>query len=99
MTNPCGHSFCGACSWTWVVEKKRNVCPVCRHEIDEYLPFTPNIVVDNLVSCYIRMLPLLGHQGWARGGRMFNEWNQRQKDWKNGETNRQRRLIRRGGIT
>ncbi|OCF54429.1 hypothetical protein L486_07977 [Kwoniella mangroviensis CBS 10435] len=49
---PCGHSFCGPCSWKWIksVPPQHPTCPSCRIRVSESTPFIPNIMVDQIIE-------------------------------------------------
>ncbi|WWC97834.1 hypothetical protein V866_004721 [Kwoniella sp. B9012] len=47
---PCGHSFCGPCSWKWIKSGDHPTCPSCRIRVSESTPFIPNIMVDQIIE-------------------------------------------------
>nr|XP_019047919.1 hypothetical protein I302_04539 [Kwoniella bestiolae CBS 10118]OCF26849.1 hypothetical protein I302_04539 [Kwoniella bestiolae CBS 10118] len=47
---PCGHSFCGPCSWKWIKSGDHPTCPSCRKTVSDSTPFIPNIMVDQIIE-------------------------------------------------
>ncbi|KAL0950822.1 hypothetical protein HGRIS_007584 [Hohenbuehelia grisea] len=85
LGNPCGHSFCGECGWTWIQKQKKSrkaTCPVCRARLSGSHPMLPNIAVDNTVQRHIEALHASGQEDWGPNGARMKEWEARKARWK-----------------
>ncbi|KAF8898403.1 hypothetical protein BD779DRAFT_1483713 [Infundibulicybe gibba] len=80
-SNPCGHSFCGDCSWEWVMGKKSDRCPICRTKLCKTNPMIPNVVVDKLVDKHIQLLGSYDDD-WTPTGHSHKEWRARIEHWR-----------------
>ncbi|KAJ7899981.1 hypothetical protein B0H14DRAFT_3852474 [Mycena olivaceomarginata] len=78
LLNPCGHSFCGDCSWQWLMKNRNTGCPVCRTTLAA-TPMAPNISVDKMVDTHIQMLSEHSDPEWKIGGEKLAEFRGRQK--------------------
>ncbi|WRT68928.1 uncharacterized protein IL334_005910 [Kwoniella shivajii] len=74
---PCGHSFCGPCSWKWIKSNDHPSCPSCRMKVSETTPFIPNIMVDQIIERKLANLP----DGAERGAMMI-ERREKAQAWK-----------------
>ncbi|THV06087.1 RING/U-box [Dendrothele bispora CBS 962.96] len=82
LLNPCGHTLCGPCSYTWITLKKQTTCPVCRTKCCHYKSLIPNIIVDNIVEKYIEIQVARGDEVWDVGGSKRIDWEQRLDKWR-----------------
>ncbi|KAF9073810.1 hypothetical protein BDP27DRAFT_266731 [Rhodocollybia butyracea] len=79
LVNGCGHTLCGPCGHSWIVEKHRDTCPTCRTKCHALTPLIPNITADNFVQTHLRLRAALGDEGWKEGGSKLLEWQARKE--------------------
>ncbi|KAJ6519482.1 hypothetical protein C8R45DRAFT_23359 [Mycena sanguinolenta] len=90
LLNPCGHSFCGDCSWQWVMKNRNTACPICRTRLSTMAPMTPNISLDKTIDLHIRMLSTYSDIEWQTGGAKLVEFRERERKWKESVAQRRR---------
>nr|XP_018259044.1 uncharacterized protein I303_08587 [Kwoniella dejecticola CBS 10117]OBR81202.1 hypothetical protein I303_08587 [Kwoniella dejecticola CBS 10117] len=74
---PCGHSFCGPCSWKWIKSNDQPSCPSCRMKVSDLTPFIPNIMVDQIIERKLANLP-----DTAERNAMIIERREKAQAWK-----------------
>ncbi|KAH9968766.1 hypothetical protein BC827DRAFT_1165489 [Russula dissimulans] len=87
LGNPCGHTFCGECGWSWIKKNKQAPsCPICRASLSEGAPLIPNFAVDSAVEKHVQALRTNGVEGWENSGAKLTEWQARKARWKENST-------------
>jgi len=87
LGNPCGHTFCGECGWSWIKKNKQAPsCPICRASLSEGAPLIPNFAVDSAVDKHVQALRTNGVEGWESNGAKLTEWQARKARWKENST-------------
>ncbi|WWC73226.1 uncharacterized protein I206_107192 [Kwoniella pini CBS 10737] len=74
---PCGHSFCGPCSWKWIKSNDHPSCPSCRMKVSDTTPLIPNIMVDQIIDRKLANLP-----DGAEKSAMMIERKEKAQAWK-----------------
>ncbi|KII93386.1 hypothetical protein PLICRDRAFT_35592 [Plicaturopsis crispa FD-325 SS-3] len=83
LGNPCGHTFCGACGYSWISQNKSTpTCATCRAKLSTSSPLIPNFAVDNTVERHIRAMVANGDNEWRDGGKKMKDWSERKETWK-----------------
>ncbi|KAI0935977.1 hypothetical protein AcV5_004242 [Taiwanofungus camphoratus] len=83
LGNPCGHTICGDCGWSWISKNKRSpTCAICRTKLVTSTPMIPNIAMDNTVEKHINALAASGSADWQPSGVRHTEWSKRKEKWK-----------------